>query len=282
MILACATALAGCTGVEGDILRTPPAANPPEGGGGMPDGGGGMPDGGATMRGPAPLSTWQIQLTGALDTALDVEVFTLDLDTPPSVLRGLHDDGRIVLCYFSAGTMEPFRDDASAFPESSLGLPLADYPDERWVDVRDATVRSIMGDRIARAADVGCDGVHPSGLGAFLAGTGLDFERDDQLAYNRFLSGVAREQGVSIGLVETDVDLSEALVADFDWSVVWSCLDSDCEAAAPFVMLGKAAFLVEYGDESRTSEVCPKARALGLSAIIKRDADLDAFRAGCP
>jgi hypothetical protein len=239
--LACATALAGCAGTEGDILRTPP--------------GGAPPDGNGTTREPVPLSTWQIQLSGTLDTTPDVQVFTLDLDTQPSVLRAVRDAGRIVLCYFSAGTMEPFRDDAPVFPESSLGEPLPDYPDERWVDVRDPTVRSIMRERIERAAEIGCDGVHPSGLGAFLAETGLDFERADQLSYNRFLSGVAREQGVSIGFVETNVDLSEALVADFDWSVVFGCLDSNCEAAAPFVALGKAAFLVEYGDASRTSEV---------------------------
>jgi hypothetical protein len=41
-------------------------------------------------------------------------------------------------------------------------------------------------------------------------------------------------------------------------------------------------FLIEYGDETRAADVCPKARALGLSAIIKRDGNLDAFRVGCP
>jgi hypothetical protein len=271
-ILSFAAALAACTGIEGDILRTPPDAAPHDA---TPA------DGGGPSEEPEPLSTWQIQLSGSLDTSVDVRVFTLDLDTPPPVLDALRDAGRIVFCYFSAGTMEPFRDDASDFPESSLGARLPDYPDERWVDVRDPAVRSIMQDRIARAAEVGCDGVHPSGLAGFSAENGIDFERADQLAYDRWLSGVAHEQGLSIGLVETDVELSEELVADFDWSVVWSCLDTDCEAAAPFVALGKAAFLVEYGDESRTAEVCPKARALGLSAIIKRNADLDAFRAGC-
>jgi hypothetical protein len=50
----------------------------------------------------------------------------------------------------------------------------------------------------------------------------------------------------------------------------------------PFVGARKAAFLIEYGDESRLAEVCPKARGLGLSAIIKRNGSLDAFRAGCP
>jgi hypothetical protein len=231
---------------------------------------------------PSPLASWQIQLTGALDTTLDVEVFTLDIDTPESVLRSLHSAERLVFCYFSAGTREPFRDDADAFPDAAVGLPLSDYPDERWVDVRDQTVRSIMEARVAKAADQGCDGIHPSGLGAFLSSTGLDFGRADQLDYNRWLSGVAHEHGISIGLAETEAELSAALVDDFDWAVVWSCLDSDCQAAAPFTELGKAAFLVEYGDESSAADVCPRAKALGLSAIIKRDADLDAFRVGCP
>jgi len=77
-------------------------------------------------------------------------------------------------------------------------------------------------------------------------------------------------------------DLGAELVADFDWSVVWSCIDTDCASAAPFTAARKAAFLVEYGDESRVDEVCPRAAALGLSAIIKRNSNLDAFRVGCP
>jgi hypothetical protein len=70
--------------------------------------------------------------------------------------------------------------------------------------------------------------------------------------------------------------------ADFDWVIAFSCVDTDCPSAAPFVGAHKAAFLVEYGDETRAAAVCPKARSLGLSAILKRDANLDAFRIGCP
>jgi hypothetical protein len=213
---------------------------------------------------------------------VEAQVYTADLETPTSVIRALHDAGRIVLCYFSAGTIEPFRSDASRFPEASLGAALPAYPDERWVDVRDATVRSIMQARVAKAAEAGCDGIHPSGLAAFLADTELDFARADQLAYNRWLAGVAHARGLSIGLVEGDVRLSQELIADFDWTVVWSCLETDCASAAPFIDARKAGFLIEYGDESRASEVCPQARALGLSAVIKRDTDLDAFRVGCP
>jgi hypothetical protein len=228
------------------------------------------------------LTTWQIQLTGSIDTTVDARVYISDVSTPTSVIRGLHSAGRIVICYFSAGTMENFREDAPRFPAESLGTSLPNYPDERFVDVRHAAVRAIMQDRLTEAARVECDGVHPSGLAAFGASTGFDFTRADQLAYNRWLASAAHALGLSIGLVDGDASMSQELLADFDWRVVFSCLATNCPSAAPFVGARKAAFLIEYGDETRVADVCPKARDLGLSAIIKKNADLDAFRAGCP
>jgi hypothetical protein len=138
-----------------------------------------------------------------------------------------------------------------------------------------------MQDRLAKAARIECDGVHPSGLAAFLTTTGFDFTRADQLAYDRLLTTGAHALGLSIGLVDGDVSLTQELVADFDWTVVFGCLGTNCPPAAPFVGAGKAAFLIEYGDASRVTEVCQKAKDLGLSAIIKRNSDLDAFRVGC-
>jgi hypothetical protein len=84
-----------------------------------------------------------------------------------------------------------------------------------------------------------------------------------------------------MGLVDGDAP-SQDLLPDFDWTVVWSCLTRQCDVAAPFVNARKEAFLVEFGSASRVGEVCPLAKTLGLSAIIKRDALLDAFRVGCP
>jgi hypothetical protein len=256
-------AFASCRATEGDIFRT-------------------RPDAATTRPVPMPLMSWQIQLTGSLDTTLDVGVYIADVETPPAVIDGLHTAGRIAICYFSAGSAEPFRADASRFPAAALGTPLANYPDERWVDVRDATVRSIMADRIAASAAAGCDGLDASGLAAFAADNGLGISRADQLAYDRWLAGAAHARGLSLGFVENDASLAQDLLADFDWVIAFSCVDADCPTAAPFVAAHKAAFLVEYGDESRAAAVCPKARSLGLSAIIKRDANLDAFRIGCP
>jgi hypothetical protein len=295
-VLAAALAVAACTGTEGNVLRTRPdnGASAEAGSAGSIGAGGaggtGGENGGSAGAGgdaserprPTPLSSWQIQLSGALDTSLDVDVFIADFQTDSSVIRELHDAGRIVICYFSAGSAEAFREDAARFPESALGAELPDYPDERFVDVRDETVRAIMEDRIAAAEAAGCDGIHPSGLAAFSASTGLDFDRADQLDYNRWLAAAVHSRGLSIGLVDGDPSLTGALVGDFDWTVVWSCLRTGCPSAAPFTSAGKPALLVEYGDEARADEVCPPAESLQLSVIIKRNANLDAFRVGCP
>ncbi len=286
-LLFCALAVTACAGTEGDVLRSigdasiadvpvgdPPLADAPVADMRPPSDSPSRPQ-------PEPLATWQIQLSGALDTTVAARVYIADIETPTAVIRNLHSAGRIVICYFSAGTLETFREDAPRFPADSLGMPLPDYPRERWIDVRNVTVRALMQERIAKAARVDCDGVHPSGLAAFAAQTGFDFTRADQLAYNRALASSAHALGLSIGLVDGDVSLSQELLGDFDWKVVFDCIGTNCPTAAPFVGARKAAFLIEYGDESRLTEVCAKAKNLGLSAIIKRNSALDAFRAAC-
>lgn len=286
--IAAAVAVAGClfacAGTEGDVLRTRSdgghsgAAGAFEPTGGTGAGGAGEPP----RLLPDPGDAWQIQLSGALDTSLDVDVYVADFETDPTVIRRLHDADRIVVCYLSAGTVEAFRGDADRFPESALGAELENYPDERYVDIRRESVRAIMEDRVGAAQRAGCDGLHPSGLAAFSAPTGLDFGRSDQLDYNRWLASVARARGLGVGLVDGDASLIEALASDFDWVVVWSCADTGCPQAAPFTAAGKPALLVEFGDADRAAEVCPRADELKLSAIVKRNANFDAFRAGCP
>ncbi len=64
-VLVCAMAITACTGTEGDLLRSVSDAQP----------------GGDSVLPPPPLRTWQIQLSGALDTTLDVPIYTVDIDT---------------------------------------------------------------------------------------------------------------------------------------------------------------------------------------------------------
>lgn len=52
-------------------------------------------------------------------------------DAPQEVIDTLHAEGRIVICYFSAGMHEDWRPDAEAFPQAVRGKPLDEWPGER-------------------------------------------------------------------------------------------------------------------------------------------------------
>lgn len=258
--------MAACGATEGDVLRT------------RADAASGLV---AVRPRPTPSATFQIQLNGTVDTTVDASTFTIDVATAPSVIADLHAAGRIVMCFFSGGTYEPFRDDASQFPQAALGSALTDYPNERWIDVRDGGVRAVMAGRVTLAAASGCDGIHAGNLDGYLQDTGFALTQNDQQSYDRWLAQAAHAVGMSAGLVDGDAALNGLLVADFDWAVVWSCVDAGCGGAAPFLAAGKPVFDVEFGGSDLAVSVCPKAQALGLSAVIKNQA-LDAFRGGCP
>ena len=56
---------------------------------------------------PSPGTSWQWQLTGTVDTSIDVVMYDIDLfDIQQATIDSLHADGRIVICYFSAGSRE--------------------------------------------------------------------------------------------------------------------------------------------------------------------------------
>ncbi len=81
-----------------------------------PDGPGGKPgDGGGERWRPRPGTAWQWQLSGRLDTSVDVPVYDIDgFDHPARTVAALHDDGRKVICYLSTGAWEEFRPDAGS------------------------------------------------------------------------------------------------------------------------------------------------------------------------
>ena len=67
-----------------------------------------------------PGTSWQWQLSGIIDTSFDVQMYDIDLfNTDQSVIDQLHNDGRIVICYFCGGSWEDWRPDAGQFPDSS-------------------------------------------------------------------------------------------------------------------------------------------------------------------
>ena len=236
----------------------------------------------ATPWQPPPGTSWQIQYTDPpIDETVDAQVFDIDLfDVPQSTIDALQADGRKVICYFSAGSYEEWRDDADQFPLAAIGNPLEGWPGEAWLDVRDAQVRSIMAARLDHAVSRGCDAVDPDNVDGYTNDPGFDFGPADQLDYNRFLATEAHARELSIGL-KNDLDQIVALVDEFDFAVNEECFDYDeCDMLQPFLDAGKAVFQIQYGPEELADEICPQANARDVDTLIK-NWDLDAWRVPC-
>ncbi|RME21663.1 MAG: endo alpha-1,4 polygalactosaminidase, partial [Deltaproteobacteria bacterium] len=230
---------------------------------------------------PSPGTSWQIQLDGTIETSFVVEMYDIDLfDVPQSVIDELHRDGRVVICYFSAGSWEEWRPDADRFPQEAIGNRLDNWPGERWLDIRNQAVRQIMVERMRLAVSKRCDGVDPDNVDGYSNDTGFALTFADQLDYNRFLAGQAHALGLAVGL-KNDVDQIEQLVDDFDWQLNEECFQYDeCDRLLPFIQAGKAVFQIEYGGQSLADRICPRANAMNFDTLIKR-IDLDAWRISC-
>jgi hypothetical protein len=121
---------------------------------------------------PAVGSTYQIILHDVINVtqAMTPDVAVVDIDlfyTPASSIQALKAAGKQVICYFSGGTSEDWRDDWSQFKESDKGSCLPEWSGERWLDVKSENVWKIMAARIALAAEKGCDGIDPDNMGEF-------------------------------------------------------------------------------------------------------------------
>ena len=229
---------------------------------------------------PAPGTSWQWQLQGELDTSYDVDMYDIDLfDTPAETIAALHADGRVVICYFSAGSREDWRPDAGDFPDAVLGETLDGWPDERWLDIRAMEVLGpLLAARLDLAAAKGCDGVEPDNLEGYANDSGFPLTAADQLAFNRWLAAEAHARGISIGL-KNDLAQIPELLEHFDWALNEQCFEYDeCEALLPFIDAGKAVFGVEYALEP--AEFCDQAVAMGFD-WLSMDLALDGGREAC-
>jgi hypothetical protein len=248
-------------------------------------------DGMADWYRPSVDATWQWQLqpngSGEINASYDVDVYDIDLfDNDAAQVAALQADGRRVICYFSAGSYEDFREDAGAFAADDIGNPLDDFPDERWIDTRSDGVRQIMLARLELAVQKGCDGVEPDNVTGFSNDTGFALTAGDQLDFNRFLASAAHARGLAIGL-KNDLEQIPELVDDFDFAVNEQCAEFDeCAALDPFIDAGKPVFNAEYADvyvndADARQALCADAVDQGRHALVLPiDLD-DAFRFSC-
>jgi len=228
---------------------------------------------------PTPGTSWQWQLTGTIDTSFDVQMYDIDLfDTPKSTIDTLHGQGRVVICYFSAGSWEDWRPDAADFPANVKGNSNG-WPGEKWLDIRNiAALSPIMQARLDLAVDKGCDGVEPDNVDGYSNKTGFPLTGNDQLTYNRWLADQAHARGLSVGL-KNDVEQVTQLEPYFNWALDEQCFEyNECDLLLPFVQAGKAVFGVEYSGS--LASFCPEANSMDFD-WLKKNENLNASREAC-
>ena len=231
--------------------------------------------------------TWQWQLEGNLNTSYSVALYDVDLfDTSNTTIKNLQQSGIKVVCYFSAGSYEDYRDDRELFLPNTLGNTLDGWDNERWLDIRSANVHSIMKKRLDIAKNKGCDGVEPDNMDGYTNNSGFNLTSQDQLAYNRFIANEAHKRGLAVGL-KNDLDQISELVEYFDFAVNEQCFEyNECDALLPFINHGKPVLTAEYLDKyvnssSERAAICQESRDNQFSTLILPLDLNDSFRFSC-
>ncbi|KAF8848084.1 hypothetical protein BDZ45DRAFT_733175 [Acephala macrosclerotiorum] len=242
---------------------------------------------------PAVGTSWQCALDPDISSLdLPVEIYDIDLFTnSASVIDQLHQKGKQVICYFSAGTYELNRPDSAEIKADAadVGESLADegWLDENWLNIRSDRIVDIMKRRIDTALAKGCDGVDPDNVDGYDNGGGgfsPALTSKDSIAYLKSLNSYAhsvtfsksyhrrnpRTTGLGIGLKN-----ARAIVKD---------TDDECSTFQPFVKKGKPVFHIEYRNQSsNVTKDCFGPDNSGFSTIIKPDeSDLPAAVTFCP
>jgi len=205
----------------------------------------------------------------------EYEVIDIDLDNVTAeTVSKYHNLGLKVICYFSAGTYEPFRGASQEMlkVEGLVMTKMKDW-DENWLDFRKEGIKPFMTERMDLAVQKGCDGVEFDNVDAFANTKWPDpLTANDQITFNRWLAQEAHNRNLAAGL-KNCVGLLNNLVNDFDFAINESCSSyTECPRYSVFLNQNKPVFTALYGlitDVKFTDKICSQIQNLPLSIIIK-------------
>ncbi|KAK5209040.1 hypothetical protein LTR41_005439 [Exophiala xenobiotica] len=210
--------------------------------------------------------SWNYQLGQPVTTPANIpstpKVWDIDLfDNNAANIKAMRNKGHKVICYFSAGSYEDWRPDASNFNASDLGNDLDGWPGEKWLDIGSKNVRNIMKSRLDLAVKKGCDGVDPDNVDGYDNDNGLGLTDEDSINYMIFLANQAHSRNLSIGLKNAG-GIIDGVIDCMEWSVNEQCVAYDeCDTYAAFIQHDKPVFHVEYPkgtDKSNKNPVSSK------------------------
>jgi hypothetical protein len=222
----------------------------------------------STLFTPRVHSTWHWQLQGYINPNLDVDIYNIDLfDSSIDLIKTLHNRGKKVICYISAGTYESWREDSNEFDPKVIGKKMDGW-DEQWLNIKAANVKSIMKKRIALARYKKCDAVEVDNVDAFEHDNSFNLSYNDQINYNIFLANTAHKLGLSIGL-KNDLSQLKELEPYFDFLINEECHEQkECHKLKSFSQAGKAILNAEYHNRHHIKTICQEAYKLKISTIF--------------
>ena len=214
----------------------------------------------------------------------NTNIYDIDLfDTSKEAIAKLQSQGRKVVCYFSAGSGENWREDYSRFLKSDLGSDVDGWAGEKWLDIRSANVMAIMKDRMKLAKDKGCDGVEPDLMDGHVNDSGFPLSAADQYKYNKAIADEAHNLGLVVGL-KNDIEQLSELAPYFDFALNEQCHQySECSGYSAFTNLSKPVFNVEYASKYKkdSTALCADAVKKNLYTIVLNLALDGSYRKAC-
>lgn len=219
-----------------------------------------------SLLGVPPGTPWHLQLQGRLQEKAWATVYDIDLyDTPASTIQSLASRGKVVHCYFSAGSAENWRPDYSKFPSAGLGKNMDGWPGEKWVDVRSAGVRAVLLARMDLAKSKGCAGIDPDNVDGYAHPTGFPLKQSDSIEFIKWLAAEGHKRGLTVGL-KNGLEILAQVGAAVDWAINEQCVEfNECTAYRSFLAAGKPVFHVEYS--GTLSKICSKTKPLNISTV---------------
>jgi uncharacterized protein (TIGR01370 family) len=245
---------------------------------------------------PTPGTSWNYVLLAPIAHPSEIDsrisVWGIDLvDNNATSISTMKNKGANIICYFSAGSYEDWRPDASSFKPQDLGNDLDGWPGEKWLDIRSQNVRDIMISRLDLAVKKGCNGVDPDNVDGYNNDNGLDLREADSIDYVTFLSNEAHRRNLTVSLKNAGAIIPDVIDC-VDFSVNEQCHEfHECDTYTAFIDHNKPVFHVEYpkGDDVNNNDpvsdttknsICKDSTATGFSTIIK-NMNLDEWLEQC-
>lgn len=212
---------------------------------------------------------------------IDIDAFSATKE----LVEAFHAKGIKVIAYVSVGTLESYRDDAYLLPPEVIGNVYPDWPDERFLDLRQIDkLKPFILSRLDMIKEKGFDGVEPDNIDGYQEDNGFELTIEDSKKFCEWLINEAHERELSIGQKNTE-ELVPSMHQKFDWALTEDVFYQNIQDCyQPYITAGKPVFSAEYTDVMNVAdfrnEACPKATLLHYFLFLKHR-DLNKWTYDC-